>query len=521
MNNKLNDLIVISQKDIVGSIKLLYNLKAYFNPNIDYTIVVLGYENENLINLVSNIAKEYYKSNMLDNIEVVEVSHYDDLNYNFKFYAGIPGMKNVKYNRKSNKKRILNKDALYTEYYMINTLKEFINHYSITRVYFPYIQYDLKCMSIEDILNSENRYRNENFNNISEYIFPYISTKMWSTLDITNCKTVINNSCRWDTGIGTKFIKEIKDNYTLYEYILFDTREPLASLTSLIERLQYAPNKKTAKKIRVIPYDADKNKFKEISELVLSFKDYYRYNDMELMDIDTKDKSIYDILSNLELKNRYIIILPYTSDHGYSYVKDSYFGHNETRLESIYNIIIPNRDMISELFTIDTNMNKLCLIELLKKYKYSDNSIIKSIKDPICELAPVVDSENLPDKVKKHVKDLYYICNEDEKEDTNEKLHCRVEDKFINRLDEEFNKIKNSDDTIVSKEDYKRLINSLKDEDVAKPAKVSVHIENNDKQTEDNTLQNISSQIDKMKEEILLKLYERIYKELIKEESDK
>lgn len=528
MNIKLNDFIVISQKDIVGSIRLLYNLKIYFNPNINYTIVILGYENENLIKLVSNIAMTYYEANMINNIQVVDVSYYGHFSYNFKCYTGIPGMKNVKFgNHDPGVKKILYKDELFTEYYMLNILKEFINRYSITRVYFPYSQYDLKYMSIQDILTTVNIYQDKLYNNnfISEYIFPYINTKIWSMTKIANCKTIISNSCKSDLELGNKFIKILKDNYTLYEYILFDTRETLASLTSLIDAVTEQISHGNKIKIKIIPYDTDNDsyKFKEINELVSSIKDHYDYNnDIEFIDIDTKDKSIYDILSDLKLKNNYKIILPYTSEHGFRYIKDSYFKHDEITLESIYNIIVPNRELSCELCTINTDTNKLCLTELLKKYKYSDNSIIKSIKKSI-ELASAVDGENLSDEVKEHVKDLYDIFKKDEKEDTDKKSYYMIGGaKLINRLDKEFNKIENSDDTIISKEDYKRIVNSLEDkEDDVKPAKVSVHIENNDDQTEDDTFKKISLQFDKVKEELLLKLYEIFYKELIKEESDK
>ena len=369
-------------------------------------------------------------------------------------------------------------------------------------------------MSIEDIISTEYEFYNYS---ILEFMYPFIS-KIWSTMYIDRCINTITNSCRWDTAID-EFIKLIRDNYTPYEYILFDIKEPLASLTRLIESVALIPKKDTI--IKVIPYDA--NTINDINPLIEYIKEYYEYDNLELMDIYTKNLDIYDILSDLDLKNKYRIVIPYTSRYGFTYVKNSYFNHDITRLESIYNITVPKRNIHSEFCTINIYYNKRCLTELLKKYKYSDNSIIKSIKKSI-ESALVVDGEILSDEVKEHVKDLYDIFKEDEKEDTDKKSYCKIGGaKLINRLDKEFNKIESSDDTIISKEDYKRIVNSLKDkEDDVKPAKVSVHIENNDKQTENDTLQNnYLLQLVKEEGEKLLNLYELICKELSKEESDK
>ena len=518
MNNKLNDLIVISQKDIVGSINLLYDVKNYFSPNVQYIIVLLGYENENLIKLVSNIARVYYNKNMLDNICIIDIMC-DSNNYIFNCYTGIPEINNtdVKYIRHLERKSINGKSIIYDEYDMLNKLCVYISHYSDSnyRVFFPYTKLALKSMSIEDIISTEYEFYNYS---ILEFMYPFIS-KIWSTMYIDRCIKTITNSYRWDTAICDEFIKLIRDNYTPYEYILFDIKEPLASLTRLIESVALIPKKDTI--IKVIPYDA--NTINDINPLIEYIKEYYEYDNLELMDIYTKNLDIYDILSDLDLKNKYRIVIPYTSRYGFTYVKNSYFNHDITRLESIYNITVPNRNIHSEFCTINIYYNKRCLIELLKKYKYIDNSIIKSIKKSI-ESALVVDGEILSDEVKEHVKDLYDIFKEDEKEDTDKKSYCKIGGaKLINRLDKEFNKIENSDDTIISKEDYKRIVNSLKDkEDDVKPAKVSVHIENNDKQTENDTLQNnYLLQLVKEEGEKLLNLYELICKELSKEESDK
>lgn len=516
MDNKLNDLIVISQKDIVGSINLLYDVKNYFSPNVQYIIVLLGYENENLIKLVSNMAIQYYSKNMLDNICIIDILC-DSSNYIFNCYTGIPEINNtdVKCEKHLERKSISGKNIIYDEYDMLNKLCIYISRYrdSNYRVFFPYTKLALKSMS-DIIIFADHEFTN--YISILEFMYPFIS-KNWSTISVDRCINTIFNIFKWDI-IGNEFIKFIRDNYTPYEYILFDIKEPLASLTRLIESVALIPKKDVI--MKVIPYNADTNTINEISPLVSYIKEYYDYDNLELMDIYTKNLDIYDILSDLELelKNKYMIILPYTSRYGYTYIKDSYFNHDITRLESIYNISVPNRDIQSEFCTINIYFNRLCLTELLKEYKYSDNSIIKSIKESI-ESAIVVDDEILSAEVKGYVKDLYYIFKKDEKEDTNEKSHFIEEDKLINKLDKEFNKIENTDD-VSKEEDYKRIVNSLEDKDGAKPAKVSVHIENNDKQIEDDTLQNIFSQIDNMKEEIE-KLYELVYKELVKEEFDK
>ena len=123
MNNKLNDLIVISQKDIVGSINLLYDVKNYFSPNVQYIIVVLGYENENLIKLVSNIARVYYNKNMLDNICIIDIMC-DSNNYIFNCYTDIPEINNtdVKYIRHSERKSINGKSIIYAYIFLVTVI---------------------------------------------------------------------------------------------------------------------------------------------------------------------------------------------------------------------------------------------------------------------------------------------------------------------------------------------------------------------------------------------------------------